>query len=94
MPKAAFYIMTELPVDDASHFATWLLKDFNHEGRTIMLAPGNGFYLNQEHGQSQVRIAFVLGVEELSTAMNILEIALEKYAGISATQKQPSYSYI
>jgi len=94
MPKAAFYIMTELPVADASHFATWLLKDFSHEGRTIMLAPGNGFYLNQEQGKSQVRIAFVLGVEELSAAMDILEVALEKYATVSSTQKQPSYSYI
>ena len=94
MPKAAFYIMTELPVDDAGHFATWLLKDFNHNGRTIMLAPGNGFYLNEEHGRSQVRIAFVLGVEELAAAMDILDHALKQYASMSATQKQQSYSYI
>ncbi len=94
MPKAAFYIMTELPVEDASHFAMWLLKDFDLNGRTIMLAPGNGFYLNQENGKSQVRIAFVLGVEELGAAMDILEAALQEYAQLSTTQKQPSYSYI
>ena len=94
MPKAAFYIMTELPVEDASHFAQWLLQDFDLDGRTIMLAPGNGFYLNQEHGKRQVRIAFVLGVEELGAAMDILEAALQQYAQLSTTQKQLSYSYI
>ena len=93
MPKAAFYIMTELPVDDASHFAQWLLEHYHMDHKTIMLAPGNGFYLNQEHGKRQVRIAFVLGVEQLAIAMDILESALIKYTSIF-TQRQQSYSYI
>lgn len=80
LPKAAFYIMTELPVKDTDHFCTWLLSDFRVDGKTVMMAPGQGFYLTPEIGKKQVRIAFVLGVEALGEAMDILEAALEAYA--------------
>lgn len=79
LPKAAFYIMTELPVDDATAFCKWLLKDFRYNGATVMLAPGDGFYLNPEFGRRQVRIAFVLGVPELTVAMDVLEKGLKEY---------------
>ncbi len=78
-PKAAFYIMTELPVADTDHFCKWLLSDFRLDGCTIMMAPGQGFYLTPEIGSKQVRIAFVLGVEPLGKAMDILESALVAY---------------
>lgn len=94
LPKAAFYIMTELPVPDATQFCKWLLSDFSADGKTIMMAPGNGFYLNQEYGQSQVRIAFVLSVPDLAIAMDILELALKEYAKVVKNQKQLSYSYM
>ena len=94
LPKAAFYIMTELPVKDANEFCIWLLRDFRMDGKTIMLAPGDGFYLNQENGRSQVRVAFVLGIPELRVAMDILEAALAEYTKIPTNQKQQSYSYI
>jgi aspartate aminotransferase len=94
LPKAAFYNMTELPVRDAKQFCIWLLKDFRLNGETIMMAPGAGFYMNEEKGRSQVRIAFVLGIPELTKAMNILEAALKEYTKIPANRKQLSYSYI
>ncbi len=93
LPKAAFYIMTELPIDDATAFCTWLLSDFRMNGQTIMMAPGDGFYLNQEHGKRQVRIAFVLGIRELTKAMDIFEQALKEYQAVVANQTQQSYSY-
>lgn len=83
LPKAAFYIMTELPIDDANHFCKWLLSDYEQEGKTIMMAPGQGFYLSPDTGKSQVRIAFVLDVESLTIAMDILEHALIKYQEVS-----------
>jgi aspartate aminotransferase len=94
LPKAAFYNMTELPVKDAKQFCIWLLKEFRLNGETIMMAPGNGFYMNEEKGLSQVRIAFVLGIPELTKAMDILEAALKEYTKIPANRKQLSYSYI
>lgn len=82
LPKAAFYIMTELPVADSDHFCKWLLSDFSFNNSTIMMAPGQGFYLTPKSGHKQVRIAFVLGVEALAKSMDILEEALTAYAKI------------
>lgn len=78
-PKGAFYCMVELPVDDAEKFAIWLLNDFDLNGETIMVAPGNGFYSNPESGKKQVRIAYVLKKEDLIRSVEILKVALEQY---------------
>ena len=87
LPKAAFYIMTELPVSDTDHFCKWLLSDFNYKGSTIMMAPGQGFYLTPEAGRRQVRIAFVLDVEALAVTMDILEKGLATYqAKVASTE--------
>lgn len=80
-PKGAFYCMIELPVDDAEKFAIWLLDEFNLDGETVMVAPGNGFYANPESGKKQVRIAYVLKKEDLVRSVEILKIALEQYPG-------------
>ena len=78
-PKGAFYCMVELPVDDAEKFAIWLLNDFELDGETVMVAPGNGFYSNPESVKNQVRIAYVLNKEDLQRSVEILRVALEKY---------------
>src|SRR5438270_4887581 len=53
-PEGAFYCMAQLPVVDADAFAAWLLTDFVHDGATVMVAPGSGFYAS-ERGRSEVR---------------------------------------
>lgn len=78
-PKGAFYCMVELPVDDAEKFAIWLLNDFELDGETVMVAPGNGFYSDSESVKNQVRIAYVLNKEDLQRSVEILRVALEKY---------------
>jgi len=78
-PKGAFYCMVELPVDDAEKFAIWLLNDFELDGETVMVAPGNGFYSDPESVKNQVRIAYVLNKEDLQRSVEILRVALEKY---------------
>ena len=40
-PKGAFYCIAQLPVDNADKFAQWLLEEFDHEGKTLMVAPRN-----------------------------------------------------
>jgi aspartate aminotransferase len=84
-PKGAFYAMVKLPVDDADAFSAWLLSDFSDRGETVMLAPGNGFYATPGLGRQEVRLAFVLHVEALGRAMEILARALEAYPGRVAT---------
>jgi len=38
--NGAFYAMAQLPVDDSEKFCQWMLEHFEHEGTTLMMAPG------------------------------------------------------
>jgi len=78
-PKGAFYCVAELPVDDADHFAAWLLKDFDLNGETVMLAPASGFYSTAGLGKTQVRVAYVLNIPSLKKSVEILRAALIAY---------------
>lgn len=78
-PKGAFYIMAKLPVKDAGHFAVWLLDEWRHEGGTVMVAPGDGFYATEGRGQDEVRIAYVLEADKLERAMVSFEKGLTAY---------------
>lgn len=80
-PKGAFYTVVRLPVDDAEKFCQWLLEDFEYQNQTVMMAPANGFYATPGLGQDEVRIAYVLKIEELKKAMEVLRVALEQYPG-------------
>lgn len=75
----AFYTLAKLPVDDSDKFCEWYLKDFRHNGATIMLALGIGFYSDEKLGKQLVRIAFSLPKEELQTSLEILKEALKAY---------------
>ena len=79
IPMGAFYTMVRLPVDDSEKFCKWCLTDFDYEGETIMMAPGNGFYSTPGMGKDEVRIAYALNIEDLKRAVLILEKALEAY---------------
>src|SRR5207302_5916672 len=68
-PRGAFYVMARLPVADANDFAIWLLRSFRHEGSTVMVAPGDGFYATPGRGHDEIRIAYVLDCGELEKAM-------------------------
>ena len=79
IPMGAFYTVAKLPVDDAEKFCAWCLTDFNYEGETIMMAPAAGFYSEPELGRKQVRLAYVLNMDDLKRALVVLEKALETY---------------
>ena len=79
--NGAFYTMARLPVDDAEQFCQWMLEEFSHEGATVMMAPGSGFYASPGRGKNEVRIAYVLKQSELEKAMTCLAEGLRVYAG-------------
>ena len=79
IPMGAFYTMVKLPVDDAEKFCAWCLSDFEFEGRTVMMAPGNGFYVTPGLGKNEVRMAYVLNKEDLKHALIVLQKALTVY---------------
>ncbi|TFH02834.1 MAG: pyridoxal phosphate-dependent aminotransferase [Calditrichales bacterium] len=80
-PKGAFYLVARLPIDDADTFAQWLLTDFHVNGETTMVAPANGFYSTPGLGLDEVRIAYVLNVDDIKKAMHILAEGLKVYPG-------------
>jgi aspartate aminotransferase len=79
IPMGAFYTTARLPIDDSEKFCKWCLTDFRRDGKTIMMAPGTGFYSEPEYGRDQVRLAYVLKVEDLKDALKLLAEALEEY---------------
>ncbi len=81
IPMGAFYTVASLPIDDADTFCSWLLSDFEYEGKTVMMAPASGFYTIPDMGKNEVRIAYVLEKEELKQALDVLKKALEVYPG-------------
>lgn len=80
-PKGAFYVVAKLPIDDSDKFCQWLLEDFNYEGHTVMLAPASGFYSTPGEGKDEVRISYVLNVEDLKGSIKCLDEALKVYPG-------------
>jgi aspartate aminotransferase len=78
-PGGAFYAMAKLPVADTEVFCQWLLEEFVHDGATVMMAPAAGFYATKGQGKDEVRLAYVLNLEDINHAMDCLEAALKAY---------------
>ena len=86
-PGGAFYAIAQLPIDNADRFCQWLLESFTYNNRTVMLAPATGFYGTPGLGLNEVRLAYVLNLDDLDKAMTCLEKALEEYPGRTETSK-------
>lgn len=80
-PEGAFYVFAVLPVDDGERFAAWLLSDFRLDGETLMITPGDGFYVTPGSGVHEARFAYVLEEAALTRSMTILREALRVYPG-------------
>ncbi len=80
-PSGAFYVVARLPIDDSDKFCRWLLEDFEFENQTVMLAPASGFYSTPGKGKDEIRISYVLKVEDLKSSVEVLAEALKVYPG-------------
>jgi aspartate aminotransferase len=80
-PKGAFYVVAKLPIDDCDRFCRWLLEDFEYNNSTVMFAPASGFYSTKGKGKNEIRISYVLNVNDLKKAMDALAEALKVYPG-------------
>jgi len=79
LPGGAFYAIAKLPVDNTEKFCQWLLEEFSFNGATVMMAPAAGFYATPGKGMQEVRLAYVLNLEDINHAMDCLEAALKVY---------------
>ena len=82
--NGAFYAMVRLPIDDSDHFCQWMLEDFSHDGATVMMAPGSGFYATPGMGKNEVRIAYVLNCDHLKDAMTCLAEGIKAYQSVDS----------
>jgi aspartate aminotransferase len=80
-PKGAFYLMANLPVDDADAFARYLVTDFRYQGESVVVAPGGGFYADPASGKRQVRLAAVNNEARLTRAVDVLGRGLAAFRG-------------
>ncbi|WP_439697210.1 pyridoxal phosphate-dependent aminotransferase [Mucilaginibacter sp. AW1-7] len=80
-PGGAFYVVAQLPIDDADKFCQWMLESFDYNNQTVMMAPATGFYSTPGAGINEVRMAYVLNNDDLKSAMICLEEALKVYPG-------------
>ncbi|TAL61766.1 MAG: pyridoxal phosphate-dependent aminotransferase [Bacteroidetes bacterium] len=80
-PQGAFYCIARLPVNDVDDFCQWLLEKFEYKNQTVMLAPATGFYSTPDAGKDEIRIAYVLNVNDLKSAMICIEEAIKVYPG-------------
>lgn len=80
-PEGAFYVVAKLPIDDSDRFCQWLLEEYSYENQTVMLAPASGFYSTAGRGVDEVRISYVLKVDDLVSSVKVLEEALKVYPG-------------
>ncbi len=83
-PQGAFYVIVRLPVKDVEHFTVWMLTDHAVDGKTVMVAPGPGFYSTPSLGTDEVRIAYVINEKDLREALRIFKSGLEKYRTLFA----------
>lgn len=81
-PQGAFYIIAKLPIDDSDKFVRFLLKDFQHHKKTVLITPARDFYVSNNLGKNEVRIAYVLKIAELKEAMQLLRLALKEYKNL------------
>ena len=80
-PGGAFYVVAQLPIDNADKFCQWMLEKFSHENQTVMMAPATGFYSTPGAGTDEVRLAYVLNSGDIEKAMVCLEKGLATYPG-------------
>lgn len=78
-PAGAFYAMAKLPISSAEEFAKFMLAEFSVDNKTVMIAPGPGFYATPGRGVDECRIAYVLNTESLKDAMRILKLGVEAF---------------
>ncbi len=78
-PGGAFYAIAKLPVEDSEKFCQWLLEDFSFNNATVMMAPAAGFYATKGMGKNEVRLAYVLNLDDINAAMDCLDAALKIY---------------
>lgn len=83
-PKGALYLIADIgdkngePLD-SEDFCRFMLEEFRHENKTVMVTFAKGFYKSEGLGRSQIRLAFVLNEKDTKEATEILCMGIDAY---------------
>lgn len=79
-PTGTFYIMIKFPeLEDVTDFCYYMLEKFNLGGETVAVTPAKDFYLSEDAGKNEIRIALVLPPEKMRRSIYIISEALKNY---------------
>ena len=81
-PTGAFYMLAQLPVENAEDFVIWMLTSFNRNNETVMACPAEGFYSTEGLGRNEIRLAYILNEKDLKKAAQLLKEGLEEYLSL------------
>jgi aspartate aminotransferase len=56
-----------------------MLEDFSIDKMTTFVAPAQGFYMQNDLGIDEIRVAFVLNASALKKAVEVLAEGLQSY---------------
>ncbi len=77
--QGAFYQAVKLPINDSEEFVKFMIGEFSHQGKTVMVTPMKDFYITPGKGTQEIRIAYVLNTGDLKQAMDVLAKGVEAY---------------
>ncbi len=78
-PEGAFYLMVKIPGINTEDFAEWLINDFVYNNETVLVCPAKGFYSTEGLGIDEMRLSYVLNVDDLEKACTILKKGIAEY---------------
>ena len=78
-PEGAFYMIVKMPNVNAENFARWLINNFVYNNETVLVCPAKGFYSTEGLGLDEIRLSYVLNIEDLKKACDILKKAIREY---------------
>ena len=93
-PGGAFYVVAQLPIDNADKFCQWMLETFSYNNETVMMAPATGFYSTPGAGANEVRMAYVLNSYDIDKAMVCLAEALKVYPGKLKAESEKQKAFL
>ena len=78
-PEGAFYMIVKVPDVNTEKFAKWLINDFSYNNETVLISPAKDFYITEGLGLDEIRLSYVLNIEDLKKACDILKRGIREY---------------
>ncbi len=82
-PESGMFIIVKIPGIDGRHFQNFLLDAFRIDQKTVSILPMQDFYLTNNLGLDEIRIATVYSPERMREAVSLLRQALEQFRNFS-----------